>query len=307
MTVPRLRRSCLAVPASNRRMIEKAAVSSADQVFMDLEDACAPSEKVAARSVVVEALTTLDFGGKLRVVRINGVGTRWCHGDVLELVTGAGASLDSLLLPKIEDVSHVHFVDHLLSGLELELGLEQQIGLELLIETAAGMVNLREIATACPARTEALVFGPGDYTADLGVPRLELGMIDPEYPGHQWHWPMSSVVAHARAAGVQAIDGPYVDFQDHEGYLESARRARLLGFDGKWCVHPNQIDWANAAFTPTQELYKESERLLAAYAEATAAGRGAAVHEGKMIDEATRRLAEKLAAAGRAAGLRPPD
>lgn len=307
MTVPRLRRSCLAVPASNRRMIEKAAASDADHVFMDLEDACAPSEKVAARSVVVEALATLDFGGKLRVVRINGVGTRWCHGDVLELVTGAGASLDCLLLPKVEDVSHVHFVDHLLSGLEAELGLERRIGLELLIETTAGMVNLREIATACPARTEALVFGPGDYAADLGVPRLELGMIDPEYPGHQWHWAMSSIVAHARAAGVQAIDGPYVDFHDREGYLESARRARLLGFDGKWCIHPDQIERANAAFTPTQELYEESERLLTAYAEATAAGRGAAVHEGKMIDEATRRLAEKLATAGRAAGLRPPD
>jgi citrate lyase subunit beta/citryl-CoA lyase len=306
MSVPRLRRSCLAVPASNRRMIEKTAASAADEVFMDLEDACAPGEKVAARALVVEALTTLDFGGKLRVVRINGVATPWCHGDVLELVTGAGASLDCLLLPKVEDASHVHFLDHLLSGLELELGIERRIGLELLIETASGIVNLRGIARACPARTEVLVFGPGDYTADLGIPRLELGMIDPEYPGHQWHWPMSAIAAHARAAGVQAIDGPYVDFHNREGYLESARRARLLGFDGKWCIHPNQIEWANEAFTPSQELYEESEQLLAAYAEATAAGRGAAVHDGKMIDEATRKLAEKLAAAGRAAGLEPP-
>lgn len=305
MALRRFRRSCLAVPGSNRRMIEKAAASDADQVFMDLEDACAPAEKVAARSVVVEALTSLDFGRKLRVVRVNGVDSRWCHGDVVELLAGAGASVDCLLLPKVEDASHVHFVHHLLTGLEAELGLAQ-IGLELLIETAAGAVNLREIAAACPARTEALVFGPGDYAADLGVPRLQLGMIDPEYPGHQWHWAMSAVVAHARAAGVQAIDGPYVDFHDREGYLESARRARLLGFDGKWCIHPNQIEWANAAFAPTQELYEEAERLLSAYAESTAAGAGAAVHEGKMIDEATRKLAEKLAAAGRAAGLSPP-
>jgi citrate lyase subunit beta / citryl-CoA lyase len=288
-------------------MIEKAAASAADQVFMDLEDACAPAEKVGARAIAVDALTALDFGGKLRVVRVNGVGTPWCHGDVTELVAGAGAELDCLLVPKVEAAPHVHFVDHLLSGLEAELGLERAIGLELLIETGAGMVNLKEIATACPARTEALVFGPGDYTADLGVPRLELGMIDPEYPGHQWHWPMSSIAAHARANGLQAIDGPYVDFREPTGYLESARRARLLGFDGKWCIHPNQIEWANAAFTPDAELYERSERLLAAYAEATASGLGAAVFEGKMIDEATRKLAEKLAAAGRAAGLQRPS
>ena len=280
-------------------MIEKAAASEADQVFLDLEDACAPGEKVSARDIVVEALTTLDFGGKLRVVRINGVGTPWCHGDVVALVAG-GAALDCLLVPKVKGASHVHFVDHLLSGLEDELGLE------LLIETAAGMVNLKEIAAACPARTQALVFGPGDYAADLGVPRLELGMIDPEYPGHQWHWPMSSIAVHARAAGLQAIDGPYVDFNDRDGYLAAALRARLLGFEGKWCIHPNQIEWANTAFTPAQELYERSEQLLAAYAEATAAGLGAAVHEGKMIDEATRKLAEKLVATGEAAGLRPP-
>src|SRR5262249_3979075 len=200
-----------------------------------------------------------------------------------------------------------HFVDHLLSGLEAELGPERPIGLELLIETAAGMVNLKEIAAACPHRTQALVFGPGDYTADLGLPRLELGMIDPEYPGHQWHWPMSSIAVHARAAGLQAIDGPYVDFNDRDGYLEAARRARLLGFEGKWCIHPNQIEWANTAFTPSQELFERSEQLLAAYEEATPAGSGAAVDEGKMIEEARRKLAEKLVATGEAAGLGAPD
>ena len=285
-------------------MMAKAAASAADQVFLDLEDACAPSEKVPSRRLVVEALNSLDFGGKVRVVRVNDVTTPWCHGDILELVSGAGANLDCLMIPKVQDASHVHFVGHLLSGLEVDLGLERGIGLELQIETAGGAVNLRQIAEACPSRTETLIFGPGDYAADLGVPRLELGMIDPDYPGHQWHWVMSALAAHARAAGVQAIDGPYVDFHDRDGYLESARRAKLLGFDGKWSVHPNQIEWAAAEFTPSRELYEEAERVLAAYAEATAAGRGAAVLDGKMIDEATRKLAEQLAARGRAAGLR---
>jgi citrate lyase subunit beta/citryl-CoA lyase len=286
-------------------MIEKAAASAADEVFVDLEDACAPSEKVPARKLVVDALNSLDFGDKLRVVRINGVATPFCYGDVIDLVSGAGANLDNLLVPKIDDASHVHFIDHLLSGLEAELGLDRPIGLELLIETAAGATNIKEIAAACPARTEALHFGPGDYAVDLGVPRFELGMIDPEYPGHQWHWVMSAVVAHARAAGLQAVDGPYVDFHDPVGYRESARRAKLLGFDGKWCIHPAQIEWANAEFTPSQELFDDAQRLLAAYADATAAGQGAAVHDGKMIDEATRKLAELLVNRGLAAGLHP--
>jgi citrate lyase subunit beta/citryl-CoA lyase len=288
-------------------MIAKAAVSAADLVFIDLEDACAPSEKVSSRKYVVEALNSLGFDGKTRVVRINDVTTRFCHGDVIELVSGAGANLDSLLVPKVQDASHVHFLDHLLTGLEDDLGLGRSIGLELLIETAAGAVHLDEIAEACPARTQALHFGPGDYAVDLGVPRFELGMIDPDYPGHQWHWVMSALAAQARASGVQAIDGPYVDFNDRVGYLASARRAKLLGFAGKWCIHPNQIEWANAEFTPSRELYDEAERVLAAYAEATSAGRGAAVLDGKMIDEATRKLAEKLVATGRAAGLRSQD
>jgi len=287
-------------------MIAKAAASAADEVFIDLEDACAPSEKEPARKLVVEALSSLDFGRKVRVVRVNGVTTPFCYGDIVDVVSGAGANLDCFMIPKVEGASHVHFVDHLLGGLEADLGLERRIGLELLIETAGGAVNLKEIAEACPARTETLVFGPGDYAADLGVPRLELGMIDLDYPGHQWHWVMSAVAAHARAVGAQAIDGPYVDFHDREGYLESARRAKLLGFDGKWCIHPNQIEWANAEFTPSQDVYEEAERVLEAYAEATAAGRGAAVLDGKMIDEATRKLAEKLVARGRAAGLRRP-
>jgi citrate lyase subunit beta/citryl-CoA lyase len=283
-------------------MVEKAASSAADQVFVDLEDAVAPSEKKAARALVVESLNSVDFGGKVVVVRVNDVTTPFCHGDVLELLAGAGAQLDCLMIPKVHDASHVHFVDHFLSGLEEDLGLTRPIGLELQIETPHGAIHLAGIAKASK-RTQTIVFGPGDYAVSLGVPQLELGMIDPDYPGHQWHWVMSEVANHARAVGAQAIDGPYVDFKDREGYRESARRAKLLGFDGKWCIHPNQIEWANEVFTPSGDQYDYAERLLEAYREATDAGRGAVVFDGKMIDEATRKMAERVASRGRAAGL----
>lgn len=283
-------------------MVEKAASSAADQVFVDLEDAVAPSEKKAARALVVESLNSLDFGAKVVVVRVNDVTTPFCHGDILELVSGAGAKLDCLMIPKVHDASHVHFVDHLLSGLEDDLGLTRPVGLELQIETPHGAIHLVGIANASK-RTQTIVFGPGDYAVSLGVPQLELGMIDPDYPGHQWHWVMSEVANHARAVGAQAIDGPYVDFNDRDGYRESARRAKLLGYDGKWCIHPNQIEWANEVFTPSGDQYHYAERLLETYREATDAGRGAVVFDGKMIDEATRKMAERVAARGRAAGL----
>lgn len=283
----------------------KAAGSEADMVFLDLEDACAPSEKVGARELAVEALTGLDFGAKLRVVRVNDVTTRWCYADVVAVVSGAGASLDCVMVPKVQDASHVHFVDHLLSGLERDLGrskLGRPIGLELQIESGRGAVNLREIANAS-ARTQTIVFGPGDYAADLGIAQLAIGMVDPRYPGHQWHWVMSEIANHARAVGVLAIDGPYVDFHDEAGYREVCRRARSLGFDGKWCIHPSQVPWANEEFSPTRDEFDEAERVLAAYAEAWGQGLGAVVVDGKMVDEASRKMAERTVAAGRAAGL----
>lgn len=283
-------------------MMEKAAASAADQVFLDLEDACAPNEKKPSRARAVEALSGLDWGGKLRVVRVNDVTTPWCYGDVLEVVSGAGGSLDCLMIPKVADASHVHFVHHLLTQLEDDLGLSRRVGLELQIESGKGAVHLKEIAEASD-RTETIVFGPGDYAADLGVPQLAFGMIDERYPGHQWHWAMGEIVNHARAVGVQAIDGPYVDFNDRDGYMEVCRRALLLGFDGKWCIHPNQIAWANEAFTPGEEQLHYAKALLAAYEESTAAGRGAVAFDGKLVDEASRKMAERLVAAGRAAGL----
>lgn len=284
-------------------MMEKAAGLPADEVFLDLEDAVAPGEKKDSRRRVVEALTGLDFGAKARVVRINDVTSPFAYGDILEVVSGARESLDCLMVPKVRDGAQIHFVDHLLTGLEDDLGLERRIGLELQIESAHGAVSLREIAAASD-RTETIVFGPGDYAVDLGIASFGIGMIDPDYPGHQWHWVMGEIVNHARATGLQAIDGPYVDFSDREGYLESARRAKLLGFEGKWCIHPNQIEWANEAFSPAQEEYEYAERLLEAYRESTEAGVGAAVFDGKLIDEASRKLASGVAARGRRAGLR---
>jgi citrate lyase subunit beta / citryl-CoA lyase len=283
-------------------MMEKGAASGADQVFFDLEDACAPSEKVSARRSVVEALRTLSFGGTVRCVRINDVTTQWCHGDIVEIVSQAGAFLDCLVVPKVEDASHVHFVHHLLTGLEQELGLERRIGLELQIESPRGAVNVGEVSQASD-RTETIIFGPGDYAASLGIAQFEIGMIDERYPGHQWHWVMSEIANHAHAGGVAAIDGPYVDFNDEDGYRESARRARLLGYHGKWCIHPNQIPWANDVFSPTAAEFQYARKVLEAYDEATRHGDGAIALDGKLVDEASRKMAEATVERAVAAGL----
>jgi citrate lyase subunit beta / citryl-CoA lyase len=274
-------------------MMEKAAASAADQVFLDLEDACAPSQKKSSRTLAVEALLTHDFSAKIRVVRVNDVTTRWCHGDVVEVVSGAGSELDAIMLPKVEDASHVHFIDHLLTGLELDLGLGRRIGLELQIESPQGVVNLREISRAS-TRTETIIFGPGDYSASLGIAQLDIGMVDARYPGHQLHWVMSEVANHARAARLHAIDGPYVDFTDGDSYKDAATRAKLLGFDGKWCIHPNQVPWANEAFTPSAAEIAAAESIVAAYRQAADEGLGALAVDGKLVDEATRKIAESI-------------
>jgi len=291
----KLRRSCLAVPASSPRKMEKAAASSADQLFFDLEDACAPREKVSARTGAAEALSQLSFGNTLRCVRINDVTTEWCYGDIVELVTQAGPSIDCLVVPKVEDAGHVQFVDHLLAGLEAHLGLDRRIGLELQIESPRGAVNVGEIAAAS-TRTETIVFGPGDYAASLGIPQFAIGMIDERYPGHQWHWIMAEVANHAHARGLAAIDGPYVDFNDEDGYRESAQRARLLGYHGKWCIHPNQIPWANEVFSPTPDEVAYARKVLDAYGQATENGEGAIALDGMLVDEASRKMAEETIA-----------
>lgn len=298
----KLRRSCLAVPGSDPKMMARAAGTEADQVFLDLEDAVAPNEKKGARAKVVEALQSNDYAGKVVVVRVNDATTRYMYDDIIELVRGAHAQLDCLMIPKVQDPGQLWFVENLLNQLELDLETEKRLGIEVQIETGTGSVNMREIALVTD-RIETLIFGPGDYAANMGVPQLDLGMIERDYPGHQWHYIIAQIVNNARAVGADAIDGPYGDYGDADGYRESCRRAALLGVDGKWCIHPSQIEVANQVFSPSKEQFDLAERMLAAYADAVEAGRGAASLDGKMIDEASRKMAEKLSARGRAAGL----
>jgi citrate lyase subunit beta/citryl-CoA lyase len=284
-------------------MVANAATLPVDQVFFDLEDATAPTEKVGAREKIVLAVKTLDFGARTLVVRINDVRTKWAYRDVIDVFGESEGRLHCVMVPKVEEAADVHFVDTLLSGLELDLGLPP-IGLEILIETARGAVNIREIALAS-SRIEAIIFGPGDYALDLGVPRFRIGTPDPDYPGDQWHWVRSEVVNHARAIGAQAIDGPCVDFTDEDGYRTLARRARALGFAGKWCIHPNQIGWANTSFSHSESEVELAQGLLEAYQSAQAEGRGAVVFEGIMVDDATRKMAELVLE--RAASESPVD
>jgi citrate lyase beta subunit len=272
-------------------MMEKAAALDVDHVFFDLEDACAPSEKEASRALAVEALRRHEFGRSIRAVRINGVGTEWCRNDIESVVRGAGAALDALVVPKVEDASQVQLVADLLSELEADGGVESKLELEVQIESALGAVNLREIVRASD-RIAAVVFGPADYAASLGIPQQDIGLIDARYPGHQWHWIMCELVVHARSVGAQAIDGPYGDFGDEPGFAESAQRARLLGFDGKWCIHPNQVPWANTAFAPSEDELLHAQRVVDAYDAARAAGTGAIALDGRLVDEASRKLAE---------------
>jgi citrate lyase beta subunit len=281
----RPRRSSLVSPGSNARMLEKAAASGADEVVLDLEDAVALAAKDEARTTVAGALGSLDFGEKLVAVRVNAVMTRFCFRDIVEVAAAGGA--DAIVLPKVDAPSHVNFATHLLDGLGASA-----VRLELLIESASGATNVAAIAAASP-RADALLFGPGDYAASMGVVQLSIG--DPAAE-EAWAWAMGSIAAHARAAGLAAIDGPYADIRDREGFVESARRAAALGFEGKWCIHPDQVPWANDVFSPTDEQVAEAEAILAAWREAADDGRGAAAFDGRMIDEASRRMAESVVA-----------
>ncbi len=302
----RPRRSCLAVPGSSEKMLAKAPALGADQVFLDLEDSVAPEVKVPARQLVVGALRRGEWGEKVRVVRVNDVNTPWCHGDIGTVVSQTGpAHLDCVMLPKVENAGQVWFVDHLLTQLEKEHGWEVgAIGLELQIENAAGLTNADEILAVSP-RTEAFIFGPGDMAAALGMPSLTVGALQPDYPGDHWHWVLMRILVAARNAGVQAIDGPYAQIRNVEGFREVATRSRVLGFDGKWVLHPGQIDAANGIYGVTQAQYERAEDILAAYLHATGREhRGAVMFGDEMIDEASRKMAEVSAMKGRRQGLK---
>jgi citrate lyase subunit beta / citryl-CoA lyase len=285
-------------------MLLKASGLPADHVFLDLEDAVAPLEKNATtREAVVRALVDQTWVARTRAVRVNAVGTPWCLDDLVHVVGGAGEVLDCIVLPKVESAAHVHFVHHVLEHLEHVHGRSRRIGLELQIESPRGLVEIGRIADASD-RIEALIFGPGDYAAAAGLPQLTVGAVDPRYPGDQWHYVLSQIVTTARAFGLQAIDGPYAAIRDLEGFREVATRSRLLGFDGKWALHPDQIGPCNEVYAPAQADYERALRILDAYDVASGANRlGAVIFEGEMIDEASRKLAEQIASRGAAAGL----
>ena len=286
---PRRRRRCqLSVPGSNPKMVEKAAASGVDHVFLDLEDAVAPNAKVGARDIVVDGLNNLDGGDTVRCVRINDTGTQWCWEDVVTVVEKAGDNLDTIMLTKPYDASDVLFVDKLLTQLELKLGMRKKIGLELLIEEALGLQNVEEIAASTP-RLEAMVFGMGDYSASQGID-LSVLYGTYQYPGDIFHYAKFRVAMAARARGIDAIDGPYGAIKNIKGYEESCKQARALGMVGKWALHPTQIEHAQAIFTPDPSLVEDARKLTAAYRESEEKGEGAVMIDGKFADAATVRL-----------------
>ncbi|GAB3350066.1 HpcH/HpaI aldolase/citrate lyase family protein [Modestobacter lapidis] len=302
----RSRRSNLAVPGSNPRFLEKAKGLPADQVFLDLEDACAPLAKPGARRNIVAALNEGGWGDTIRAVRVNDWTTEWTFTDVVEVVGGAGAELDCLMLPKVADAAQVQALDLLLTQVEKANGLEVgRIGIEVQIETAQGLVNVNSIAVASP-RIETIIYGPADFMASINMKSLTVGALHPDYPGDPYHYILMQILMAARASGVQAIDGPFLQVRDVPAFEEAARRSAMLGFDGKWVLHPDQIDAANAIYAPSQEDYDHAELILDAYDWATSeAGgqKGSAMLGDEMIDEASRKMALVIAGKGRAAGL----
>ena len=274
-------------------MCEVAARAGADLVFLDLEDACAPSAKESARGTAVDALCGLDWGRTLRAVRINGLDTPWCHDDVVEIVSGARDALDVIIVPKVRSARDVWWVDVLLTQLESKLGLQRPIALEALIEEAEGLVNVVEISRASP-RLAAIIFGAGDLSASLRA-RVD-GNFQPagDYPGDYWHHVRVQVLAAARSAGIDAIDAPYPGYADLDGYRRAASHASLLGYDGKWAIHPAQVPVANDVFTPTDDEIAEARAIIADYRHAEAEGVGAIGRDGRLVDAALMRHAENV-------------
>jgi citrate lyase subunit beta / citryl-CoA lyase len=289
-------------------MIEKARGLPADEVFLDLEDACAPAAKPGARERIVAALNEGGWEGKTRAVRINDVTTQWSYRDVVDVVEGAGANLDCLVLPKVDDAAQLAWLDLLLTQIEKAMGYQAgRIGIEAQIESARGLMNVDEIAAACP-RTEAVVFGPADFIASTGMKAAVVGEQPAGYAtGDAYHYALMRLLVAAKAHGLQAIDGPYLQVRDQAGFRRAAASSAALGYDGRWVLHPDQIAVANDVFQPAQEAYDRAENILDAYAWHTSeAGgqRGAAMLGDEMIDEASRKIALGVASQGRAAGMR---
>ena len=291
----RLQRSELAVPGSNPTLFEKALKSEADYIFLDVEDAVAPDDKERARQNIIEALNDLNWKahGKTISVRINGIDTHYMYRDVVDIVEQAGHKLDTLLIPKVGVPADVYLVDAMVTQIETYKGITHRIGLEALIETALGMANVEAIATSSK-RLEAMHFGVADFAASCRARTVIIGGLNPDYPADQWHAALSRMVVACRAYGLRAIDGPFGDFNDPEAYRTAARRAAVLGYEGKWAIHPSQIPLANEVMSPPEKEVMRAKRILEALTEAAKAGKGAAQLDGRMIDAASARMAENI-------------
>lgn len=301
------RRSCLSVPGSSERFLHKAPSVAADMTFLDLEDSVAALEKEAARAKVVEAVKNLDWGERVLCVRINSWETPWTAFDVIEVVGGAGERLDEVMLPKVQSPAEVVALDLLLTQVEAHAGLPAgHIGIEAQIETARGLINVEEICAASP-RLEAIVFGPADFAASMEMPVLTGGVQIPDYPGDHFHYVFNKILMAGRANGLQVIDGPFLKVREHDAFRDYCNRTKVLGYDGKWALHPDQVAILNEVFSPTQEQFDRAWAILDAYREATEAAeerKGAVMFGDEMIDEASRKMAIKFVARGERAGLR---
>src|SRR5438445_407764 len=299
------RRSCLSVPASSEKMLSKAPGLPADMVFMDLEDSVAPLEKESARAKAVDAVKNQDWGEKVLCVRVNAWDTKWTYGDVIEVVGNAGDRLEEIMLPKVQSGAEAVALDLLLTQVEINSGLPiGHIGIEAQIETARGLINVEAICEASP-RLETIILGPVDFSASMEMPSLSGGLQIPEYPGDYFHYVFMKILMAGRANGLQVIDGPYVKVRDNEGFRDFCRRTQILGYDGKWALHPDQVTILNEMFSPSQEQFDKAWDVLDAYKTATTEGdrKGAVMFGDEMIDEASRKVAVKLVSRGERAGL----
>jgi citrate lyase subunit beta / citryl-CoA lyase len=297
------RRSCHSVPGSSEKFLAKAPTLPADMFFLDLEDAVAPLEKEGARAKVVEAIRGQDWGDAILCVRVNAWDTKWTYGDVIEVVGQAGPRLEEIMLPKVQNAAEVVALDLLLTQVEINHGLPPgHIGIEAQIETARGLINVEEICAASP-RIETVILGPVDFSASMGMPSLSGGLQIPEYPGDYFHYVFMKILMAGRANGLQVIDGPYVKVRDPEGFRDYASRTQILGFDGKWSLHPDQVTILNEVFSPTQAQFDKAWDVLDSYRQATEGDRKGAVMFGEeMIDEASRKVAITLVSRGERAG-----
>jgi citrate lyase subunit beta/citryl-CoA lyase len=284
-------------------MFEKAMKSGSDFIFLDLEDAVAPDDKLRARKNIIEAINDLDWKGHgvTVSVRINGLDTQYMARDVVDLVEQAGAKIDTILIPKVGVYADVYMVEAMLNQLEMQQGLKNKIGIEALIETALGMANVEDIArNGTCGRLEALHFGVADYAASNRARTTNIGGLNPDYPGDQWHAAISRMTVACRAFGLRPIDGPFGDFNDPEGYSQAAKRAAALGCEGKWAIHPTQVALANDVFTPPVAEVEKAKRILVALQEAAAQGKGAAALDGRLIDAASEKMANNVVRAAEA-------